>query len=485
MKEWNTRDSQTKASMGARRFLLVLAMLLFVSVLAAGCRYTAAPADLLEKPSIGDEMERLTAAILKVLPRYSKLMLPHSDDYREAIRLLDLDGDGEQEALVTYYNEYSTPEVVVLKQNENGWRQWVMIEQPMARDIAWIKLQDLDSSGWLELLVGWVGSIESPNVLEVYSFQSKAERNDKGRLKLKPVQSIPYHLAATGDLDGDGYPEIAVISASARSGESEPASYFLTVHSWVPGNITIKDTFQLPEGVHSFERMLLGQVAKGVQGIVLEGGTGAHSMLTYMYAWEAGSLQMVYPSRIVGLDDGGFSDRPTKSGDMNSDGIIELNRTREAPGNDEVPYSEMIFINDWIQWDGIEQSFTKVAEQFIDSTYGLELDIPDEWRDRYTMAKPPKTSYGIATFYYYKDKEIKEELATLYVVPNRQWSGVESVWREEKRPYKVLATNSGNMIIVSFARNAPDGLSDAQKNEYNEMLKAQGRFSELLAIKND
>ncbi|MHA7967411.1 FG-GAP repeat domain-containing protein [Paenibacillus sp. CAU 1782] len=485
MEERKLLRSQKKASVAGRRIIIVLATLLLISMLAAGCRYTAAPADLLEKPSIGDEKERLTSAILKALPRYSKLMLPHSDDYREAIRLLDLDGDGEKEALVTYYNEYSAPEVVVLKQSENGWRQWVMIEQPMARDIAWIKLQDLDSSGWLELLVGWVGSIESPNVLEVYSFQSKAERNDRGRLKLKPVQSIPYQLATTGDLDGDGYPEIAVISASARSGESEPASYFLTVHSWTPGNITIKDTFQLPEGVHSFERMLLGQVAEGIQGLVLEGGTGAHSMLTYMYAWEAGSLQMAYPSRIVGLDDGGFSDRPTKSGDMNGDGIIELNRTREAPGNDDVPYSDMLWINDWIQWDGIEQSFTKVAEQYIDNTYGVELDIPAEWRNRYSMAKPPKTSYGIATFYFYKENEVKAELATLYVVPNRQWSGVESVWREENRPYKVLASNSGNMFIVSFARNAPDGLDDAQRDEFNAMLKAQDQFSKQLVIKND
>lgn len=468
----------------ATRRGLLLAALLLIMAFSAGCRYTAAPADLLKKPSIDNNRERLVEAIEKSLPRYSRLMLPHTDDYREAIRMVDLDGDGQDEAVVTYYNEYYTPEIAVLKHSDNGWRQWVLIEQPLAWDIAWIKLQDMDNSGWKELLVGWVGSMESSNVLEVYSFQTKPVRNEKGRLRLQPLQSIPYHLAETGDLDGDGLPELAVVSATTRSGELETSSYYLSVYSWSKGNAKLLDSFQLPEGVHSFERMVYGQAGQNVPGLVLEGGTGAHSMLTYMYAWEKDSLRLIYPSRIVGLDDGGFSERPTKSKDMNGDGIIELHRTREAPGNEELPYSDKPWINDWIQWNG-KDGFEKVAEQYADLTYGVEMDIPESWKNNYTVMKPPKTSYGIATFFYYKDEAKRAEIATLYVVPIRQWHGVEGVWKEEGRTFNVLASSSGNMFVISFVQNAPEELDDMEKQEFESMLTMREHLSAFIRITNE
>lgn len=476
------RESIMRRGAGPGRAALLPALLL-LALLASGCRYTAAPADLLQKPSIGAEQERLAAAIDKALPRYSKLLLPHSGDSQEAIRLYDLDGDGVPEAIVTYYNEYSAPEIMVLKHTDSGWRQWLLLEQPLARDMAWLKLEDLDGDGRPELLVGWVGAIDNPNTLELYSFQAKAVRNEKGRLALRPVESLPYYLAETGDMNGDGLPEIAVVSAAPGRSELEAPRYYLTLYAWSVGSFAIKDTFQLPEGAHSFSRMLLGQIAPNRQGLVLEGGTGAHSMLTYMYAWEERKLTLVFPASEDGEE--AFSSRPTASGDMNGDGIIELQRTRAAPGNEEVPYVDMLWINEWVQWDG-ESRFNQMAEQYIDYTYGVVLDIPEQWRGKYTLVKPPRNSYGIVTFQYYKeDGAVRAELATLYVVPNRQWHGVEAAWKEEERPYRIVAEGSGNVFVVSFAQAAPEDWGEADKALFLDMLQAEDRFASYISIRQD
>lgn len=475
-------NSVKRRGEGSRKPVLLPALLL-LALLASGCRYTAAPADLLQKPSIGAEQERLVAAIEKALPRYSKLLLPHVDEYKEAIRLLDLDGDGVQEAIVTYYNEYNAPEIIVMKSTENGWRQWLLLEQPIARDIAWLKLQDMDGDGRPELLVGWVGAIDNPNTLELYTFQSKAVRNEKGRLTLRPEESLPYHLAETGDLNGDGLPEIAVISATASSGEIELPRYYLTLYAWKVGSFAIKDTFQLPEGVHSFERMLLGNIAPDKRGLVLEGGTGAHSMLTYMYVWDERVLTLVYPQNAEGSE--GFSGRPTASGDMNGDGIIELHLAREAPGQWDLPYAETMWINEWVQWDG-QDRFQQKAEQYLDYTYNVAVDIPSEWQGRYTMKQPAKNSYGIVTFLYYaRDGAVQAELATLYVVPNRQWHGVEAAWKEEGRPYRIMAEGSGNVFIVSFQQKAPSGLGEADQQAFMDMLGVEGNFGDYMAIRQE
>ncbi|MFD0589967.1 FG-GAP repeat domain-containing protein [Paenibacillus sp. GCM10027627] len=467
---------------GPRRSFFLLG-LLALSLLVTGCRYTAAPADLLKKPAIAADKEQLAAAIERALPNYSMLMLPHQDDYKEAIRLVDMDGDGKEEAVVTYYNEYNTPEVIVLKETENGWRQSVIVEQPLARDMAWLKLADFDKDGHLEMLVGWVGAFDSPNMLELYSFQEKAERNEKGDRIQKPIHSLPYSLAETGDLDGDGLTELAVITTLEGKTEGEIPQHRFQLFSLKKGQLNKRINMALPEGADAFVRMAIGKVSERQAGIVLEGSTGAHSMLTYMYVWEKNGLRLVYPDPLQNQD--GFSGRPTQSVDMNGDGIMELNWTYEAPGHPDVPYADSIWINEWMQWDG-KKGFQKTGEQFLDYTYGVKVDIPELWSGRYSMKKPSASSYGIVAFEYWSAKSGKTaELATLYVVPLRQWGNVEAAWKDEGRKYRMLASASGNAFLVSFAVDIPSSLSAEEQEEFKELMGAEKPFPSYFTVEDN
>ncbi|MDQ6422534.1 hypothetical protein RB620_24185 [Paenibacillus sp. LHD-117] len=470
---------------GSVKKRIVLPAMLLLSLLLAGCQYTAAPADLLRKPQISADKEQLLAAVTKALPEFSIMMLPHSDNGQEAIRLIDLDGDGADEAVVTYYNEYSSPEIMALRLTENGWRQWLLVEQPLAREMTWLSIEDMDGDGTKELAVGWTGAFDSPAVLELYSFQSKAVRNDKGKLKLPPSASLPFSLAETADLDRDGNTELAVISESSSAGaaaELVVPVFQLTMYTWEDGRLTSKARTTLPEGVSLFDRMIMGNISTRHQGVVLEGGTGAHSLLTFMYAWNGRQLTLVYPTPELEKQGYGFSGKPTFSEDMNGDGIIELQRTWEAPGHEGVPYSDSLWMNEWLQWDG-RTSFNKVAEQYVDPSYGIRLDIPESWKDSYTMVKPPRASYGIVTFQYYNaETDEIADLATVYVVPLSQWEGVEHVWRDEKRLFRSLGVHSGNQYAVSFHEDGLESLTAASRSDAQEMLKVRDSFSDYLSI---
>ncbi|WP_461671264.1 hypothetical protein, partial [Mycobacterium tuberculosis] len=177
---------------------------------------------------------------------------------------------------------------------------------------------------------------------------------------------------ATADLDRDGKRELAVVSEASSFGttaELIAPVFQLALYAWEEDRLTPKARTTLPEGVNLFERIMMGGISPRHQGIVLEGGTGAHSMLTYMYAWNGRALTLVFPTAEQEEQGLGFSGKPTMSKDMNRDGIIELQRTSEAPGHEGVPYSDSLWISEWLQWDG-KEGLIPVAEQYMDYSHG-------------------------------------------------------------------------------------------------------------------
>lgn len=457
--------------------MLIAAFVLLV--LATGCRYTAAPADLLQKPAISPDKQAIVQAIEESLPTYSKLTIPLREDQMEAIRLVDVDGDGTKEAIVSYYNEYSTPELMVFKNTSSEWESWVLIQQPLAWQIAWLKMADLDQNGQMELIVGWVGAFDVPNVLEIYSFQSKPVRNEAGKLALKPLTSLPYSYAESGDLSGDGVVSLAVISETSMNQEVALPEYDLTLYRWKNGGLQKLYKEKLFEGVNSYDRLTMGRVSERHNGLIVEGSTGAHGTYTAMYVWERGKLRLVYPN--VPEDQDGISGTPTMSSDIDGDGILELQWTREAPGYTGIPYSDSKWVNVWVQWDG-RKGYNKIIEEFSDYRYGIQLRIPGQWIGHYTLRNPQDEMYGVVTIDYWNEEtKVTSELATLFAVPQKQWETVESAWKQS-RAYKMLLADSGNVYVISFVKDAPADWPYTERQAFSELLKAEEQFATSLTV---
>ncbi|WP_424766983.1 hypothetical protein [Paenibacillus sp. sgz302251] len=461
----------------------MLSAILLLLLLATGCRYTAAPADLLQKPSIAPEKQAIVQAIQNTLPVYSKLTLPLREENMGAIHLIDVDGDGTNEAIVSYYNEYSTPELMVFKYTTASWKPWVLVQQPLARQMEWLKLEDLNQDGQLELIAGWIGGFDSPNVLEIYSFQSKPVRNEAGKLIIKPLASLPYTFAETGDLDDDGKEELAIISESGMNQALVLPAYHLTIYNWDSNGLQQLYTQTINDEINHYDRLLIGRISHRHNGLIIEASTGAHGTYQALYAWERGKLRLIYPSQSMEQD--GITGKSTMSGDFNHDGILELQWAREAPGHSDVPYSDSKWIDEWMQWDGRE-GFTKIAEEFSDYSYGMQLRIPDSWIGRYTLRLPEADAHAILTIEYWNEvSNLKGELATLYAVPQQQWGAVEAVWKEQGRAYKELQTNSGNVFAAAFIKEAPEAWTAADKQAFDEMAEMEAEFGSLLSFRQD
>lgn len=468
-----------------RRMASVCLAMLTIGLLTAGCRYTAAPADLLEQPSIASDKQKLVQAVEDALPRYGRLALPHRGGQSEAISLVDVDKDGTDEAIVSYYNEYNTPEIMLFEWKGGDWRTRALIEQPLARQLDWLEISDFDDDGNVEMFVGWTGngSFDSPNMLEVYRFDQALTINDEGKSVLKAAESMPYIYADSGDANGDGRKELAVITSSGTSEESEYPSYDLSVFQWSKGKLAELQKLRLSSDVNVYDRLVIGRISQRKSGIVVEASTGAHSSYTAMYVWENGKLHFVSPLS----PEQEMSWAPVQNKDINGDGIIELALQIVPPGGEELPYSEIMWITDWYQWDS-KDKFTKVLSEYNDYAYAFRFLIPKSWAGHYTVSKPEKQdSYGTVQFDYWNEKSgAKAELVSIYIVPQMEWEGYQAARKDRgENPLFVLASGGGLIYAAHMPEETPESLSETDKAAYEKIKLTHEQARQQLVLNQD
>ncbi|QAY67025.1 FG-GAP repeat domain-containing protein [Paenibacillus protaetiae] len=459
-------------------------VLLLLGILAAGCKYTAAPADLLQKPPISSEKQRLVQAVSDLLPEYSKLALPLREQKSEAIRLVDIDHDGSDEAVVSYFNEYNAPELMVLSRKNGSWKQWALIEQPLARQLDLLQIADLNNDGTMELIVGWSGngSFDSPNILSLYTFEQKPKLNEEGKPVLAAAESMPYIYADLGDVNGDGSKELAVITSSGSSEQADMPDYFLTLYRWNGYHLADVQQIQLPSDVNQYDRLLMGKVSARKNGIIVEASIGAHSSYTIMFAWDNGKLKKV-PA------DDPYEEpswAPVQNGDVNGDGILELAELVQPPDSDDVPYVGMMWITRWNQWDG-DKGFRRIMEEYSNYGYSFRFAFPESWYGHYTIGSPAGSpKYSVAEFDYWNEKGgVRAELATLYVVPQQQWDEYQAEMKDAGRPLNILMTASGLVYAVHLADGAPESLPSGNKKSFESMLLTTEQAKGCLSLIQD
>lgn len=458
----------------------VCAVLLTVLILLTGCDYTSAPADLLQAPAMAPDKQQLAEAVAAALPAHSKLTLPYADDRLEAIRRIDLDGDGVEEAIVTYLNEFSTPELLIMKQSNNGsgWTAWAVINEPLVTGLIWLRIADLDDDGRKEILVGWSRSTGEAKLLAVYRLdEGQLSRDNEGIPVLQSVSGLDYAAAAVGDADGDGFVETAVVTENANTQEQ-----LLTVYKYRGGKLQPVSRLPLFNGVNGYHRLAVGKVAPDRYGIVAEGSVGAHSWYTSLIGWKDGRLVQIYPAPREW--ETAFNPYGVRSSDRNGDGIIELQRLKAAPGQN-ASMAETYFISEWLQWTGDEdQPFQLVAEEYTDYNYGFSIRIPNRWHNSYTISRPAETQpYGLASFDYHNPETgAQATWWTLYAIPGENYADIEEEWQQNSRHYLFLREAGGIVYAALFAGEPPEHWSDEEKEAYRALIPDKEQLRSMFRL---
>lgn len=425
--------------------ILVLIMSGIV-LLLGGCSLGSTPFQLLQPPAQSQQQSNIRQEVLQQLPPHSKLVIPDNGPYgATAIFIKDIFGDGHRQVIAFYANESDEFEhgYIVLRENKGKWERMDQVTVP-SRGIDFFQLADLDGDGRSEIITGWKGGVRGRNELQIHSV------NEQDKLELDG--DMLYTQMLITDLDGSNRPELFNLSWDSEKMVSEAALY-----DFHDGQLFKQTALDLDGAINGYAQVVTGKVNEERQGIVIVADIGAHSSYTSMLIKEQGQLKDVLNADP--LDPEFFNAQTTLSEDVNGDGILEIDRMKEPLGTEDIPYSDMPFIHEWIQWTP-QGKLQPVMDSFYNFENNYRFDLPVRWTDQVTLQYIGDNKEGIS-FRPLRNPEIS--LLEITMVPISGKSQEIEKWKNAGYQFVSLREGKDKWIAGIF----PESL-----NEYPNAIES-------------
>ena len=184
-----------------KRFLTALLAALGLMGTLSGCslNLAASPEDLYTLPQLPAEYAELNHSIRQLIEAGAEHAAPTAGTNLQPLQLVDLDGDGEEEALAFLRrgSDERALKIYIYERTESGYTQSAVIEGS-GTAVYSVDYRGLDGDGRQEILVSWKVGPEV-QALSVFTLRLGTPRE---------LMNSSYIRYAAADLDGDGREEI-------------------------------------------------------------------------------------------------------------------------------------------------------------------------------------------------------------------------------------------------------------------------------------
>ncbi len=400
---------------------LALAGLLFAASLLSGCslpRLTLSPEELYALPTLPAKYTELNTRLSAILESGAEYAAPTSGVNIQSVQLVDLDGDGREEAVAFFRNasEEKPLKIYIFSADGDSYVQTELIEGS-GTGVYSIAYTDLDGDGKLELLVGWKATAEL-QVLEVYSLRHG------GAELLVRREYVKY---ITADLNQDQLQELVILHADEEG--DGVADYYV----WQPdGSLSSQSAARL--SVTMAELNQQGRVSQGkLEGespaLFVTGVTDDVRAVTDILAVRSGGtanggeLTNIALSNLTGVSGVVAPFCTLYPGDINGDGLTEVPAAvrRYAPGEENL-FCQWV---EWYRYDGAGQS--QLALRTYHSTEdGWYLRLPEAWVDRIWIGRSASLDESAVTFSLLEDGRAGTPFLRITAItgPNRETRAV-------------------------------------------------------------
>ena len=373
-----------------KRIAGCLFLTLLWTICLTGCVPGPSDQTLYRLPKLPAEYESLETLIDGLLSGGAEYAAPTSGSNLQSVQMVDLDGDGEEEAVafLRRASDERPMKIYIFRSAGASYVQYCVIEGT-SNSIYSVSYVDLNGDGWREILAGTRGDLDVQN-LAVYSVSSP-----------EPQQLLltGYSRYAARDLDGDSRQDLVVL----RSDEEN-----LTVadyYSWDGEALTLGPSLHLSSTVAELNRLSAGVLAGGENALFVTAVTEDNAAMTDILVMRDGALQNVSGSS------GNRSCRFLElyPSDVNSDGITEV--PIPVPFMQTDPEAPAFYRICWRQYDGQGNS-ALVRETFQDTQAGWSLILPEGWED-VTVSRSSSADGSSVTFARVAGQE-PEPFLTIY-----------------------------------------------------------------------
>ena len=367
---------------------LTLVGMFFLASMLSGCtipKLTLNSEDLYSLPTLPAKYTELNTQLNEILESGAEYAAPTSGANIQSVQLVDLDGDGREEAVAFFRNaaEEKPLKIYIFTATEDSYQKTELIEGS-GTGIYSIAYTDLDGDGRMELLVGWKATTEL-QVLEVYALRPG------GAALLVRSDYVKYTAM---DLDQDQRQELVVLHAD--EGGDGVADYY----SWQEdGTLASQSSARLSVTMAELNqqgRVTQGKLQEEVPALFVTGVTDASRAVTDILSVRNGELTNVVLSDLTGVSGEIAPVWSLYPSDINNDGLTEVPSPIQVSSMMETgaAYQRV----DWYAYNAGGQS-SLALHTYHDVEDRWYLRLPEEWLNHIWVGRTTMTDEAAVTFY--------------------------------------------------------------------------------------
>ncbi|SFP19840.1 Repeat domain-containing protein [Oscillibacter sp. PC13] len=363
--------------------LLILAVLL-PGTCSCGVGFVFNPQELYSLPKLPTEYTELDNCIKAVLQSGAEYAAPTAGTHVQAVQLVDLNGDGLEEAIAFFRNsEDERPlKIYIFSSKGQSYEQTAVIEGS-GTSIYSIAYEDLDQDGHTELVVGWRAGTDL-QALSVYSLRQK-----------EPVELLRtnYVRYAVTDLDQDQLRELVVFRADDEG--NGVADYY----EWQDSGLSPRTSARISMTMAELSQQ--GQMKKGtlqgeIPALFVTGVEDSTNAITDILTVRNGELANIVLSDVTGVSTEIAPFRSLYPTDINNDGLTEVPWPVNLPAWDNgetAPYQQI----DWRSYDAKGTAAT-VLSTYHNLEDGWYFQLPENWCGKIMVTRTVMPEEAAVTF---------------------------------------------------------------------------------------
>ena len=339
----------------------------FSAAALTGCLRIAAD-DLYSLPQASEDYLRLQGQINIVLSQGAAFSPPKSGLHRQAVQLIDLDGDGVDEAIAFFASTIDGTLKIHIFRMVNGDYTVAEIIEGSGTAIESVRYVDMDGDGVMEIIVGWqMMGVKRMGIYSIKNFHSVL------------LGTVEYEGITAYDLTGDGNDDIIAFRLPTQ--ESSAVAEMFTL---MPDGELVNSEARLSHNIDIVSRVLTGRLIDNVPAIFVEseGRFDDGILVTDICVYQDGQLVNISMRAHSGVSDDTVRNRRILCSDVNNDGIIKVPMPRLLKSQSETVYHAI----DWYSFNSA--GFSRLAlTTYHNNTDEWFLILPFDWRGKVSVRR--------------------------------------------------------------------------------------------------
>lgn len=420
----------------------IIKLLIFpLIMLLTGCAFSSNIDNLMSPPKLSVEQEQIYSALTNATGTSISLKYPKSGKYLSAFIIEDIDGDGENEAVVFYEKnnialEENTLRINILDRSDGKWRS-VCDTPAKGAEIEKVIISELGSNSRTNLIIGSSLINRSEKNVSIYSYVDG---------NIEETFSESYSFIDVTDLDKDEENEFLLLSGASSGGTATAEVYKLNEKG-----IYYKYSCKLSGSFTEFDSLNYGKIDEDKTGLYIDAVLGNGLIQTDIIYMDDTGLNKVFSTS----EQSRFTVRPAgcSSFDIDGDGILEIPVQTIASGYENVSESEQMKFTEWYFW-----SRNNVLEKKYLSYYNINdgyiFVFPERWENHVTVKRDSINDEIV--FCSYENETTGRELLRIYFATNQP-----SIEDRISNGYMLLQTkgDSAYLAYIPIQNDHDDNLS--------------------------